>query len=511
MRMPITWKSIGLTLLAVILLSLTVLAGCSKETQGGDAVELTILTPSSIELNAESAIYKEIQEKLNVNIKIISSGWNDYDQKLNMMIASGELPDMFFNYSLGMFMGEYMGIYKKWIQEGILLPISDHTADYPNLAKWLEPFEDERKASGNKHYSLYLLNSPNKTANSRSMLIRTDWLEQLGLPMPKTVDDLYNVSKAFTTDDPDGNGAQDTFGIGAAENLQDLYPIINPFDASLLRSRVVDGKWTSEVVVDEMKEALRYLKKLYAEGIMDPEFMLINQEQKIEKFVTGKTGIIHAASYNTVYDGFKNAYPDRDPATMFTYIPHLLEGPNGFTRIDGNPNWWGAYSIHSQSSSEKQKKALELMDYLLSEEGLKLVTHGVKDVHYKQDGDKIVSLLPEGKTLGEVDSAAGMRGLVTSYVESLEQDELYMRDLTAGFETYGDPTPDPLRFLDLSFEALDLYKQLFDYTGQAITLLVIQSENFDADWDKYKEEWMSMAGTKFLELLDSEAKAAGYQ
>ncbi|OXS61240.1 hypothetical protein B1A99_06930 [Cohnella sp. CIP 111063] len=510
------WISAGLYALAAVIAAVTVLAGCSKkeetarQEEGQAPVELTILMPGSLELSGNSPIYKEIRQKLNVDLKIISSGWNDYDQKLNMMIASGELPDLFFNYSLGMFMGEYMGVYKRWIQEGILLPISDHTDGYPNLAKWLEPFEDEKKASGGKHYSLYLLNSANKTSNGRAMLIRTDWLNKLGLPMPKTMDDLYNVAKEFTLNDPDGNGSADTFGIGAGENLQDLYPIINPFNTSLLRARKADGSWTLEVVSDEMKEALRYLRQLYTERIMDPEFMLINQEQKIERFVSGKTGIIHAASYNNVYEGFKKAYPDRDPATMFTYIPHLLEGKNGFTRIDGNPNWWGAYSINAQSSAEKRDKALKLLDFLLSEEGMKLVSYGVEDVHYKQEGDAIVSLLPEGQKLGDADPGAALRGIATSYVPSMEEDELYKRDLQAGFESYGDPSPDPLRFLDLSFEALDLYKQLFDYTGQAITMLVIQSQNYDEDWDRYREEWMSMAGTKFLELLDQEAKAAGY-
>lgn len=513
-------KSIILVLLTGILLSSVVLAGCSNKESGGkdsevskeNPVELTILSPMNIEFSPDSPIYAEVQKKLNIKLKIITSGFNDYDQKMNMMLASGELPDIFFNYSLGMFLGEYMGVYKKWIQEGILLPMGDNASEYPNLTKWLDQFEEEKKASGGKHYSLYSLGTPKKNSNSRTLLIRKDWLDKLQLQMPKTVDDLYKVAEAFSKGDPDGNSKDDTFGIGAGENLQDLYPIINIFDTSLMRVRQVEGEWTMEVVSDRMKEALRYLREMYVNVIMDPEFMLINQEQKIEKFITGKTGIIHVGSYNSVYEGFKKAYPDKDPDSMVTYIPNLIENKDGSTRIDGNPNWWGAYSINAQIRPEKQKKALELFDYLLSEEGLKLFTYGVEDVHYKQEGEKIVSLLPEGKGLGEVDPVAGLRGIATSYVESTEEeeDERVLRDKAAGFENYGDPTPDPLRFLDLSFEALSLYKQLFDFAGQAITMLVIDSQDFDKDWDSYKKEFLSMAGTQFIELLNKEAKAAGY-
>jgi len=285
------WSS----LLVVVLLALTAL-GCSDQgssgkdasSASGDPVEVSILMPGGITLQDDSPIYKELQKKLNIKLKIQTSAWDDYDQNLNIMMASGELPDLFFNYSVGMFMGEYLGVYKKWIQEGMLLAMSDYTDNYPNLAKRLSNFEGEKKASGGKHYSLYLQNSNKETQNGGAWYIRKDWIDKLKIGMPKTTEEFYQVARALTNNDPDGNGKADTYGLGAAENLQDLYPLINSFNASLMRARVIDGVWTPEVVSDEMKNALRYVKKLYDEKIMDPEFMLIKQEQKIEKFVTEK-------------------------------------------------------------------------------------------------------------------------------------------------------------------------------------------------------------------------------
>lgn len=510
-------KRILVSLLVVVLLTLTALGCSDKGSSGkesseasGEPVEVSILMPGGFTLKNDSPIYKELQKKLNIKLKIQTSAWDDYDQNLNIMMASGELPDLFFNYSVGMFMGEYLGVYKKWIQEGMLLPMSDYTDKYPNLTKRLSIFEGEKKASGGKHYSLYLQNSYKETQNGGAWYIRKDWLERLKLDIPKTTEEFYQVARAFTNDDPDSNGKADTYGLGAAENLQDLFPLINSFNASLMRARNINGVWTPEVVSDEMKNALRYIKKLYDEKIMDPEFMLIKQEQKVEKFVTGKVGMIYVnGGYSGMLNNFRKAYPDKDPATMVNYIPHLIQGPDGTERIDGNPNWWGAYSINSKSSEARQQKALELLDYLLSEEGVKLFTQGVEGVHYKVEGGKNVSLLPEGKKLSDVDTAASLIGLSTSILPTYEEDEAYKIDQASGFDAYGKPGPDPLRFLDLSTDALDLYKQLFDFTGQALTKLVIDSQNYDEEWKEYKETWMSMAGASFIEKLDTEAKQAG--
>lgn len=510
-------KRIWAGMLVVVLLAIAAL-GCSDQSatdkeEGAattEPVEVSILMPGGFNLKDDSPIYQELQIKLNIKLKISTSAWDDYDQNLNIMMASGELPDVFFNYSVGMFMGEYLGVYKKWIQEGMLLPMSDYTDKYPNLEKRLSVFEGEKKASGGKHYSLYLQNSYNETSNGRAWFIRQDWLDKLGLKMPQTTDEFYEVARAFTKDDPDGNGQADTYGLGAAQDLQDLYPLMNSFNASLMRARSINGVWTPEVVSDEMKNALRYVKKLYDEKIMDSEFMLIKQEQKMERFVTGKVGIIHTGTgYTGMMDNFKKAYPDKDPKSMFTFIPTLIKGPDGTERIDGNPNWWGAYSINAQSGEAKQQKALVLLDFLLSDEGVKLFTKGVEGVHYKVEGGQEISLLPEGKKLGDVDTATSLIGISTSILPTSQEDEAYKADLAAGFDSYGKPGPDPLRFLDLSTDALDLYKQLFDFTGQALTKLVIESQNYDEEWNTYKETWMSMAGSKFIERLDAEAKQAG--
>ncbi len=488
----------------------------SQETEKQNPVDLSVFTYYIEGLNKGEShpIYDVISEKFNVNIKTITAPQNTWKDKLNVMIASGDMTDIFMSEGI-----QQMQQFQKWVQEGLIVAISDYAKDYPNIEQQLQKYEFLAASQGGKHYGLpiaSLFDTPRETQNLHSVFIRKDWLDKLGLDMPANLDDLYNVAKAFATQDPDGNGKQDTYGVGT--NMYWSYPIYNAFGASLDRFAKVDGKWQPEVLSDQMKDFTAYMKSMYDEKTLDPEFMLNKVPEMLEKFVTGKIGIMayNTTLYNQVYDKLKQAYPEKDPNTIMAMVP-VLEGKDGGKRMDGNPNFYGMTSINANIGEEKIRRALELLDYLLSDEGQSLTLWGIEGVHYKKDGDQFVSLLGQDEqgepiTIGDVDEANKLRSLVSwnsdYYPENFQNRDIYLEAIASSMNAaYGNP----LFLIQPDAAVIDpsVPTQLSDLAQQAIIKMIIESKNFEDDWDKFKANWLKSNGQAYIDEMNKAAEQAG--
>lgn len=522
--------------LAMVLLFVGVIAGCGNNNEKSEAGESSPSTseenPDSepvvenakpVELSVfswmfegadsqDSQIYKHLQEKLNIRLKVITASWNDWEEKLNVMIASGEMPDVFVSYGI-----DRPVQYRQWIKEGMLLPLSDYSEQYPNMKASLANFEHLAKTTDNKHYALPIFNesgSGKMAVSGHNILIRKDWLDKLNLQMPKTIDEFYAVAKAFTEGDPDGNNKKDTYGYSSsAGGIWWQYPLFNAFDTSTDRWEKKDGQWVPEVISDETRDGLVLLNQLYKEKILDPEFMLNTDDQKIEKFITGKVGImIHNANatfYNDFYDKFEQAYPDADPKSIFTWVGTLV-GKTGAQRMDGFNNFWAETSVNASISDEKKKKSLELLDYLLSSEGQQLMMNGIEGVHYSKDGDKITPLMTDEEK-GK-DKAFSLKALVSWNSDFLADSTPNKEDIVAMAKSTGDfAVPNPLAYLNISPEELDpsIPSQLNDLVNEKFVKIIVESKDVSADFSSFKEEWLSKGGTKVIEVTNKQAQAEG--
>ncbi|OPA73373.1 hypothetical protein BVG16_29000 [Paenibacillus selenitireducens] len=516
-------------LLAAVVVTVSVLAGCggnnaksgtTSENAGADKaasakpVELSVFSWMFEGADSpDSEVYKKLQEKLNIRLKPITASWNDWEEKLNVMIASGEMPDVFVSYGI-----DRPVQYRQWIREGMLLPISDFTDQYPNIKNSLANFEMLAKATDGKHYALPIYNesgSGKDSVSGHNILIRKDWLDKLGLQVPTTIDEFYAVAKAFAENDPDGNGKQDTYGYTSSSGgVWWQYPIFNAFDTSTERWEKKGDQWMPEVISDETEEAVTFLNQMFNEKILDPEFMLNTDDKKIEKFVTGKVGmIIHSANatfYNDIYNKFKQAKPDADPKSIFTWVG-TLKGKTGLQRMDGFNNFWAETSINAGISEEKQKKALELLDYLLSEEGQNLMINGVEGVHYKKEGDKIVPLISaEDK---EKEKAFQLKALVSWNTDYLPENLPNREEIIELSKSTGDySVPNPLGYLNISEDALDpsIPNQLNDFVNEEIVKMIVgSSKDVAASFAKFKDTWMSKGGKQVIEETNKQAVAEG--
>ncbi|MNI35329.1 Lipoprotein LipO precursor [compost metagenome] len=123
------------------------------------------------------------------------------------------------------------------------------------------------------------------------MWVRKDWLDRLGLQVPKTLDDYVAVAKAFAEQDPDGNGKKDTLGLLIGENLNNTTPFFGAFGVQRRQWVERGGQLVYSSTLPEMKQALQFLAGLYKDKIIDQEWALNKSQVVGQKVGSGKAGL----------------------------------------------------------------------------------------------------------------------------------------------------------------------------------------------------------------------------
>ncbi|MBN2982470.1 extracellular solute-binding protein [Cohnella algarum] len=211
-------------------------------------------------------------------------------QKMNVTLASGDLPDIFSvnqtQYKQLLDAGKIADLTEAFDKYG-----SERLKEFYNMGgDGLKPVRQDGKLYGLTDYSGYLDNVP-------MVFVRSDWMEKLGLKPPETMDDLLGIAKAFAENDPDGNGQKDTYGIQLNKDLDSGWTIkLNGFANAY---HALPGQWIDDgsgnlvygSIRPEMKTALASMQELYKSGIVDPEFGTKDVNKAAESLMAGKAGI----------------------------------------------------------------------------------------------------------------------------------------------------------------------------------------------------------------------------
>lgn len=209
----------------------------------------------------------------------------NYNDKMNVTLASGDLPDVL----------KVSAVQFEQLHEAGML--EDLTEVYDTYASDLvKEFMSAEDGAGlkpvTKDGKIYAMVSfPGSLDSSDMIWIRQDWLKKVGLEAPKSMQDVIKIAEAFTFEDPDGNGKNDTFGIALNKDLP-----INGFLLGYhgyLETWIKDesGQVVNGTVQPEVKEGLRELQDLYKKGVIDPEFGVKDFAKMMEDVNAGKSGM----------------------------------------------------------------------------------------------------------------------------------------------------------------------------------------------------------------------------
>mgnify|MGYP000077517958 FL=1 len=247
----------------------------------------------SYEDNSYTRLLKE-----DFNIEVVYD-WvassSDFDEKMNLCIGSGAIPDL---------MNVNATQYRALLKYDMIQPLDQYFDDYASdaLKGYVESGGEElKKCISNDKGEMMAIPAPNITAGGiNEMWIRQDWLDNLGLEVPRTWDEMAAVAEAFVTQDPDGNGEADTIGIlgpgntdhmnaigGNQFGLDPLFSSFQSYPQYWLQDE--DGTVKYGSIQPETRTALEKIQKLYTDKLIDTE-MLVRNDSK-EPLLAGKVGI----------------------------------------------------------------------------------------------------------------------------------------------------------------------------------------------------------------------------
>jgi len=257
-----------------------------------DKITMKLMKPSDPANGSwdELELTKELEQKTNIHWEVITAV-QGYEEKKNIALATGDLPDVFFN-SLSSVEEDKYG------PQGILIPLDDLIDKYaPNVKLQLEKYPDFKKTITSLDGKIYALGNICETATMGvyKLHINMKWLEKVGMQKPKTVDELYNVLKAFKEKDPNGNGKPDEIpfsekGFGLLDGTL-LGAYGEPCGGSNSLVNIKNGKVSFVPLSEGFKAYLDFLRKIYAEKLLDNDMFSQTMDELTAKLKNDMVGI----------------------------------------------------------------------------------------------------------------------------------------------------------------------------------------------------------------------------
>ena len=461
-------------------------------------VELTYMGNDTwcagVSYNDGLPVQEEIEKRTGVHIK-----WDTYSSDvetvLQTRLASMEgLPDMVeippFDSNVGV---------DTYSNNGVLIPLNDLIEQYaPNIQKLFEKYPALKAMCTSSDGNIYGLAGWWGDINDYVpdyLYIRQDWLDNLGLEMPKTVDELYNVMKAFKEQDANGNGdPNDEIPVATKNGLKQLYYLMTGFgyDTNSLWYTDADGGVHYAAVEDNYKEMLTFLNKCYSEGLIGT--------QLTQNITEDKVGIVcHDPADNMASSD--DLALTTNPNCNYQFMPVIQKDENGTAQMTKRSLTWHYYGI--TSACENPEAAIKWIDYVYaSEDGRMLYSYGVEGLSYEKDADGNISftdLITNNETYTSAFSALRSIGAWPTYFID-DSGEAFMKIFegtkveTACKDAYGnmkDPFPEMLGTAEESEVYTSVWPDLSTYLDEMFTSFVIGTESLD-NFDSYVETANSM-------------------
>lgn len=460
-------------------------------------------------------LWKAIKEKTNVTIKYQSVPMSDYNTKRSLLISSGDAPQVIPK--------TYPGQEVQYISSGTILPVSDYIDKMPNYKAKVEKWNmsAELKSLLQKDGKYYLLPGLHEKAKiDYSYLIRTDILKQLNLSVPTTYDEFYNVLKAIKAKYPNSYPFSDRFkGDSTLSLISDAFNVkagwgngggggnYCGFDQSA-------KQWKYLPTTNEYKDFLTYMRKLVAEGLMDPESFSQTDDQATAKFTTGKSFVINTNTQFTqtlTQDMTKTLGKDK-------FSMEQITPPTGKAgaKVTGNRLENGIMLNASIADDARCDDILGFIDWLwYSDEGQTMTKWGVEGTTYTESNG--VKTLKSDITFNGINPTAtkdlrkdyGFSGGVFSYGGSEDLKQSLMNDMEKNYFktnnekfTLKDAEPPILFDDDQREQANSIITPLTDYVDSMTQKFILGTADLNKDWDTFKSECEKKGSTKLVELFN---------
>ncbi len=362
---------------------------------GGKLAVSTMLpyNPGDIATNHDAnkqAFAKYYEEKSGMKLDYMYYARPDIFVLKATMLNSGNVPDLFISVGVG-FKGSEVATYGKQGFFKDLTPLLEKWA--PNaLAKLNDKNYSYVKTATYAPGKVYALPDLNNVENAKGRVpeyqpaINIAWLDELGLEIPKTMDEFYEVCKAFTEEDPDGNGKNDTFGFGAPLWMPQLWNAWGLGMDYYTHGAITEkGEVVYGPITDQFREGCRFFNRMWEEGLMAKQ--MFNCSEAAFKSLVAKTGIVPLGTADT---GLQEALTDSELKNW-----QVIAWPTGNNLGDMKPGTsasadsYGTPNVFFIGKNAKSPEAiLRWLDYFYTDDGAMLWSYGPEGKAYTKIGGK---------------------------------------------------------------------------------------------------------------------------
>ncbi|ASA22405.1 extracellular solute-binding protein [Paenibacillus donghaensis] len=463
-------------------------ASTQATTEDNTPLDLSIAIHQAGEVPAKgNPMEQAITKYTNTNLSFQWIPTSGYDEKINVMIASGELPKLI--------KVSYVPTIISAMQSDVFWEIGPYLKEYKNLVAQSQTYYDNIKVDG-KLYGIPVYRNIGRAA----LHYRKDWFDQTQLTVPKTLDEWYNVLKVVADEDPDKNGKKDTYGLMLDKNYN------QGVASALTRISVSQGgpnKWkvdnegnfTPEFMTDEFFNTMKLFKRLYDEQLINQDFAVTDALTIDKAYEAGRVAMrISGGNAQSMQTNLVKVIPTAviDVAS--------LEGPAG-TRVPAESGNAGILAIPKSSvkTEAEVKKILTFLDKLLDKEMVNLINKGVEGKHYKVEGDYTLPLDKDAdaKEVKPYRDTLLQRGETYNMDKRMKQTDLFVKNnkVVAENDKYAVANP-----------ALTLISVTFTERGSELEQIITDAETKfimgkidEAGWSAEVERWKNNGGEQLME------------
>jgi putative aldouronate transport system substrate-binding protein len=484
----------SITVLSVLAMAAGTAAGCGSKAAGDSGQQaagtdsnqgpykMSILVPSynPESMSTDGELFKRIQEKTNTELKITWVPSSTYEDKLGATVASGELPSVItvLNQKLPYIINS--------ARSGMFWEVGPYLKDYPNLSR-MSAIALSGVSIDGKVYGVYR----ERDLAKDGIMLRKDWLDNVGLKEPKTIDEFYNVLKAFTNNDPDKNGKNDTVGL-SEQQVSGGWRTVLAWHGGPVDWEEKDGKLSPAILNPAYLETMKFYKKLYSEKLINQDFAVVKDGRQVIN--AGKAGA-WIANMNDG-QGIEESVQKIDPKGKITMI-NALEGPSGLRSVGGSGSY-GMFMIPKTTvkTEAELKRVLNFFDKLSDKEMQNMLVNGIEGRQYTlENGSYKKTTDPKMLVeygMGDSTQLAVLRDKLDSYGGELFKlrDKLYK-------ENEKIAVPSPVTAL-ISNTYSEKGKELDKIIDDARTKFIMGALD-ENGWKAIVDKWLQSGGSKVID------------
>ena len=319
------------------------------------------------------------------NLTVVIMPSTEPEVTMNMQFSSGEYPDV-------VYVNGQRPFYLRYLAEGLWAPVDEAVAAYGPAIQELVTPEAWATMLGEdgKHYGIPnpLHTSYDGKLLTNAVQYRSDWLAELGLDVPTTPEEFKAVLQAIKAADPAGDGTT----IPYSPELVTAFSGSGPFRTL----KGAFGMWTPYTMVDGelqdtmrlyLKDFLTYMRDLYAEGLIDPEFLYQTGTNKTEKVIAGKTFAFDSDVWSKT---IRQTWAANGTPGETSYLPPMqnIDGTKGIAQPFPVANMY-----MFPANTKYMNEVVDLINTFLTDKELEqFVNFGIENTHYTVAED--TSLVP---------------------------------------------------------------------------------------------------------------------